>query len=55
MVVGVDSVFMYSVKYLFKVESLQLSKNKYGPENSVLSVYEDQQETSGRAVWKVYI
>lgn len=37
-----DSVYNYSVKDLFKIESVQLSDDKYGPDNSVLSVYEDR-------------
>jgi signal transduction histidine kinase/DNA-binding response OmpR family regulator/ligand-binding sensor domain-containing protein len=39
-----DSVFKYSVKDLFTIETLQVSENKYGPENNVLSLYEDHQE-----------
>ena len=39
-----DSVFNYSVKDLFKIESLQLSEDKSASDNSVLSVYEDHQE-----------
>jgi signal transduction histidine kinase/DNA-binding response OmpR family regulator/ligand-binding sensor domain-containing protein len=41
---AMDSVYNYSIKNLFNIESVQLSTDKYGPDNSVLSVYEDQQE-----------
>jgi signal transduction histidine kinase/DNA-binding response OmpR family regulator/ligand-binding sensor domain-containing protein len=39
-----DSIFNHSVKNLFRIESIQLSADKYGPDNRVLSVYEDEQE-----------
>ena len=39
-----DSLFNYNVKDLFKIELLQLPEDKFGPDNRVLSVYEDQQE-----------